>query len=68
MWNGATGAWELSPTLNVIYPSSKMRLNVMVPANSTVEAEAAVKVDSSDGFTGKFSLFVQQQDLGYIEF
>lgn len=66
-WNASTGKWELSPTIDVIYPSSKMQLKVMMPANSTVEAEAAVKVDSGDGFASEFSLVVQEDDLGYVE-
>lgn len=36
IWNAAAGAWELSPTLNVIYTNSKMWLKVMTPANSAV--------------------------------
>lgn len=66
-WNAATATWELSPTIKVLYPSSKMRLNLMVPANSTVEAEAVVKVDSGDGIDSKFSIVVQEQELGYVE-
>lgn len=44
-----------------------MWLKVMAPANSTVEAEAIVKVDSGDGIDSEFSLVVQEQELGYIE-
>lgn len=60
------GTW-VPLTDSFVASSLQIRLKPTIPGNSTVSADIKFNLDSGDGFSSKFKLQVQEQDLGYIE-
>lgn len=60
-----------TPPVESLVVTSDTRIRVMsiatATASFTVEGNWSLNLDSGDGFSSKFKLQVQEQDLGYIE-